>query len=71
MGQLANELQSRPQDALPSDTENPRSACKEHCKAITLRSERMLEPKFVEAEDKLVVPQNEEKDQLNVEIPFL
>ncbi|XP_062104070.1 uncharacterized protein LOC133815230 [Humulus lupulus] len=38
VGQLANELRTRPQGTLPSDTENPRRDGKEHCKAITLRS---------------------------------
>ncbi|KAM6550733.1 hypothetical protein CsatB_000541 [Cannabis sativa] len=33
LGQLANDLKNRPQGTLPSDTENPRRDCKEHCKA--------------------------------------
>ncbi|KAA3488232.1 hypothetical protein EPI10_032003 [Gossypium australe] len=32
MGQLANELRSRPQGALPNDMKNPRNLGKEHCK---------------------------------------
>ncbi|XP_062099764.1 uncharacterized protein LOC133805600 [Humulus lupulus] len=43
VGQLANELRNRPHGTLPSDTENPRSMGKEHCKAVTLRSGKELE----------------------------
>ncbi|XP_062100696.1 uncharacterized protein LOC133806621 [Humulus lupulus] len=43
LGQLANELKNRPQGSLPSDTENPRRDGKEHCKAINLRSGKILE----------------------------
>ncbi|XP_062118923.1 uncharacterized protein LOC133832623 [Humulus lupulus] len=43
VGQLANELKNRPHGTLPSDTENPRSMGKEHCKAVTLRSGKELE----------------------------
>ncbi|XP_062114164.1 uncharacterized protein LOC133825202 [Humulus lupulus] len=43
LGQLANELRNRQQGTLPSDTENPRKDCKEHCKAVTLRSGKNLE----------------------------
>ncbi|XP_062088718.1 uncharacterized protein LOC133795279 [Humulus lupulus] len=42
-GQLANDLKNRPQGSLPSDTENPRRDGKEHCKAINLRSGKILE----------------------------
>ncbi|KAM6554337.1 hypothetical protein CsatB_015099 [Cannabis sativa] len=43
LGQLANDLKNRPQGTLPSDTENPISDGKEHCKAVTLRSRKILE----------------------------
>ncbi|XP_062075567.1 uncharacterized protein LOC133779647 [Humulus lupulus] len=43
VGQLANELRNRPHGTLPSDTENPRSIGKEHCKAVTLRNGKELE----------------------------
>jgi len=43
IGQLANALNSRPQGALPSDTEDPRRDGKEHCKAIVLRRGKELE----------------------------
>ncbi|XP_062080885.1 uncharacterized protein LOC133785683 [Humulus lupulus] len=43
LGQLANDLKNRPQGSLPSDTENPRRDGKEHCKAINLRSGKILE----------------------------
>ncbi|XP_062118742.1 uncharacterized protein LOC133832412 [Humulus lupulus] len=38
LDQLANEMKTRPQGSLPSDTENPRRDGKEHCKAIQLRN---------------------------------
>ncbi|KAM6558679.1 hypothetical protein CsatA_027919 [Cannabis sativa] len=43
LGQLANDLKNRPQGTLPSDTENPRRDGKEHCKAVTLRSGKIIE----------------------------
>ncbi|KAM6580969.1 uncharacterized protein LOC115695250 [Cannabis sativa] len=43
LGQLANDLKNRLQGTLPSDTKNPRRDGKEHCKAVTLRSEKILE----------------------------
>ncbi|XP_062076849.1 uncharacterized protein LOC133781782 [Humulus lupulus] len=43
LGKLANDLKNRPQGSLPSDTENPRRDGKEHCKAINLRSGKILE----------------------------
>ncbi|KAM6577511.1 hypothetical protein CsatB_029348 [Cannabis sativa] len=43
LGKLANDLKNRPQGTLPSDTENPRRDGKEHWKAVTLRSEKILE----------------------------
>lgn len=43
MGQLANEMKNRPQGTLPSDTQNPRKDRKEHCKAVTLRSGKVLD----------------------------
>ncbi|XP_062085900.1 uncharacterized protein LOC133792007 [Humulus lupulus] len=42
VGQLANEMGSRPQGSLPSDTINPRREGKEECKAINLRSGKEL-----------------------------
>ncbi|KAA3466355.1 serine/threonine-protein kinase atg1-like [Gossypium australe] len=43
MGQLAS--------ALPSDTENLRNLGKEHCKAVSLRIRKTLEPSVVKIED--------------------
>ncbi|KAL5560677.1 hypothetical protein UlMin_036888 [Ulmus minor] len=43
VGQLATALSSRPNGALPSNTENPQKNGKEHTKAITLRSGNTLE----------------------------
>ncbi|XP_024018779.1 uncharacterized protein LOC112090822 [Morus notabilis] len=43
IGQLANALTNRPQGTLPNNTENPRREGKEHCKAILLRSGKVLE----------------------------
>ncbi|XP_062093867.1 uncharacterized protein LOC133799894 [Humulus lupulus] len=43
VGHLANEMRSRPQGSLPSDTINPRGEGKEDCKAINLRSGKELE----------------------------
>ncbi|KAM6544070.1 hypothetical protein CsatB_008517 [Cannabis sativa] len=43
LGQLANDLKNRLQGTLPSDTENPRRDGKEHCKAVTLRSGKIIE----------------------------
>ncbi|KAM6551726.1 hypothetical protein CsatB_001534 [Cannabis sativa] len=43
LGQLANDLKNRPQGTLPSDTENPRRDGKKHCKAVTLRSGKIIE----------------------------
>ncbi|KAA3473404.1 hypothetical protein EPI10_023782 [Gossypium australe] len=51
VGQLANELRSRPQGALSSDTKNLRNACKEHYKFVTLKSGKMLESKEFEAKN--------------------
>ncbi|KAA3479377.1 Retrotransposon gag protein [Gossypium australe] len=68
VGQLTNELRSRPQGVLPSDAKNPRNVGKEHCKAVTLRNWRTLEIKDSEAEDEPSITQNKEKIQRNVEI---
>ena len=54
VGQLATELKSRPQCALPSDTENLRNLGKKHCKTLTLRSRKTLEPNTVEVEKESV-----------------
>ncbi|KAL5552626.1 hypothetical protein UlMin_040027 [Ulmus minor] len=43
VGQLATALSSRPNGALPSNTENPQKNGKEHAKAITLRSGNTVE----------------------------
>ncbi|XP_024043141.1 uncharacterized protein LOC112099867 [Citrus clementina] len=39
IGQLATTLSNRPQDSLPSNTEDPKREGKEQCKVINLRSE--------------------------------
>lgn len=41
--QLSSALNSRPQDILPSDTENPKPEGKEQHKAITLRNGMVVE----------------------------
>ncbi|XP_016706823.1 uncharacterized protein [Gossypium hirsutum] len=46
VGQIANALNSRTQETLPSDTVNARPHRKEHCKAITLRSGTQLDRFF-------------------------
>ena len=51
MCQLATELRNGPQGVLPSDTKNLRNPGKEHCKVLTLRSEKTLEPNTVEVEE--------------------
>ncbi|XP_060969758.1 uncharacterized protein LOC133036986 [Cannabis sativa] len=43
LGQLANDLRNKPQGTLPSDTENPRRDGEEHCKAVTLKSGKIIE----------------------------
>ncbi|KAG8503704.1 hypothetical protein CXB51_001644 [Gossypium anomalum] len=50
VGQLATELRNHPRGALPSDTENMKNPRKEHCKALTLRSRKTVEPNIIEAE---------------------
>lgn len=51
MGQMANMMNERPQDTLPSTLEvNPRREDKEHCKAITLSNGKIVE-NLVEAEN--------------------
>ncbi|XP_060969676.1 uncharacterized protein LOC133036918 [Cannabis sativa] len=52
LGQLANDLKNRPQGTLPSDTENSRRDCKEHCKAVTLRSGKIIESNVAAAGSK-------------------
>ncbi|XP_060961982.1 uncharacterized protein LOC133032150 [Cannabis sativa] len=52
LGQLANDLKNRPQGTLPSDTENPRREGKEHCKAVTLRSGKIIESNVAAAGSK-------------------
>ena len=69
VGQLATELRSQPQGALPSETENPRNLGKEHYKALTLRSEKIVEPKTIEAEKEQAGAQDSEEVQPSVEIP--
>ncbi|KAG8485946.1 hypothetical protein CXB51_020224 [Gossypium anomalum] len=68
MGQLATELKNRPQGALPSDTENTRSLGKEHCKTLTLRSGKIVEPNTIEAEKEPTDAQDSEEVQPSVEI---
>ena len=43
IGQLATTLSSRPQESLPSNTENPRRDGKEYCKIIDLRSRKIVD----------------------------
>ncbi|KAA3484630.1 hypothetical protein EPI10_006704 [Gossypium australe] len=66
MDQLATELCSKPQGTLPSDTENLKNACKEHCKVVELRSGNILEPKEVVGEDE---PTEKKGSQPTVEVP--
>ena len=42
VGQLANELRNRPHGTLLSDTEKPKVVGNEHCKAMTLKSGKVL-----------------------------
>ncbi|XP_062100375.1 uncharacterized protein LOC133806271 [Humulus lupulus] len=71
VGQLANELRNRPHGTLPSDTENPRSMGKEHCKAVTLRSGKELEKDKTESghEGEPSSIQINEEFQKDVELP--
>ena len=67
MGQMANILTERQQGSLPSNSEkNPRGDCKEHVKAITLRSGKELAtrgpPPIVREEKTEVVEQFSPKD---------
>ncbi|XP_017982327.1 PREDICTED: uncharacterized protein LOC108663249 [Theobroma cacao] len=58
VGQLANSINNRPQDSLPSDTQiNPKS--KEQCQAITLRSEKKIKG----VNEKAVEPETEHVDK--------
>ena len=43
IGQLATAMSSRTQGSLPSNTEDPRRESKEHCKVISLRSEKNVD----------------------------
>lgn len=43
MGQLATAMSNRTQGSLPSNTEDPRRESKEHCKVISLRSEKNVD----------------------------
>ncbi|KAA3467022.1 bromodomain-containing protein [Gossypium australe] len=64
VGQLINELRSRPQGVVPNNIENPPPAKSsnnlenllKHCKVVTLRSGRTLEPNAVEVEDEPMKP---------------
>ncbi|KAA3470921.1 reverse transcriptase [Gossypium australe] len=69
VGQLANELRSRPQGIWPSDTENLKSMAKVHCKIVILQSGKTWEPKDVEVEHKHIVAKGKEEVQLSVETP--
>lgn len=64
MGQLATELHNRPRGTLSSNTENPRNLGKEHIKAVSLRSGKILEPRLIDVKDKPI-----KNNQLAVEIP--
>ncbi|XP_040947342.1 la protein 1-like [Gossypium hirsutum] len=67
IGQVATELRNRP-GTLPSDMENMRNPRKEHCKALTLRSEKTLEPNTIDVEEELADAEDSEKVQSSVEI---
>ena len=69
VGQLATELRNWPQGALPSDTKNPKNFGREHCKALTLKSGKTVEPNTVEVEKELADAQDLEEVQRSVEIP--
>ncbi|KAA3459075.1 reverse transcriptase [Gossypium australe] len=66
MGQLATEICSRTEGALPSDTESPRNFGKEHCEVLALQSGKILEPKEVVVENG---PIEKEESQPIVEVP--
>ncbi|XP_017647762.1 uncharacterized protein LOC108487939 [Gossypium arboreum] len=70
VGQLATELRNYPQGALPSDTKNLRNPGKEHCKALTLRSRKMVEPNIIEAEKEHAEAQDSEEVQPSVGVPI-
>ncbi|KAG8491357.1 hypothetical protein CXB51_014478 [Gossypium anomalum] len=69
VGQLVIEFRNRPQGALPSDTKNLRNPGKEHCKALTLRSGKTVEPNIIEAEKEHAEAQDLEEVQPSVEVP--
>ncbi|XP_017609690.1 uncharacterized protein LOC108455664 [Gossypium arboreum] len=69
VGQLATELRNRPQGVLPSDMKNPRNPGKEHCKALTLRSGKMIELNIIEAEKEHAEAQDSKEVQPSVEVP--
>ncbi|KAG8480996.1 hypothetical protein CXB51_025637 [Gossypium anomalum] len=69
VGQLATELRNRPQGALPSDTKNLRNPGKEHCKVLTLRSGKTVEPNIIEAENEHAEAQESKEVQPSVEVP--
>ncbi|XP_040957892.1 uncharacterized protein [Gossypium hirsutum] len=68
MGQLATELRNRPQGALPNDKENPRNPGNEHCKALSLKSGKTLEPNTVKDEEEPADAQDSVEVQPSVEI---
>ncbi|XP_016740121.1 uncharacterized protein [Gossypium hirsutum] len=52
---IASNLNTRPPGSLPSDTKNPSPRGKEHCKAITLRSDKQTSEPII---DSTVAPQD-------------
>ncbi|KAA3487594.1 hypothetical protein EPI10_031409 [Gossypium australe] len=65
LGYLAIDHRSRPQEALSSDTENPRNLGKEHCKVILEPNEALVEnePNVKEESQTIVqVPTTEKLD---------
>ncbi|XP_063939750.1 uncharacterized protein LOC135148455 [Daucus carota subsp. sativus] len=62
VGQLANELRNRPHGTLPSDTEKPKGVGNEHCKAMTLKSGKVLGNNATDAKhDDYVEPSGNEE----------
>ena len=74
MGHMENLLNERPHSSLPSNSEvNPGRECKEHVKAITLRSGKELatpgQPPLVREVETCEVDQASQKDQMQGEQP--
>ncbi|XP_063946069.1 uncharacterized protein LOC108212402 [Daucus carota subsp. sativus] len=68
VGQLTNELRNRPHGTLPSDTEKPKGDGNEHCKAMTLKSGKVLGNTVTDAKhDDSVEPSGNEEISDNKE----